>query len=79
MALVSFLFIWIMSILGIFLFGFLIGRCARKLPLVDGTLPWTLHWGEIIPSCDSDHGTRSKTPVARPWPQDPHQGDEASP
>jgi hypothetical protein len=32
------------SALGIF--GFLIGRCARKLPMIDNHLPWTMHMGQ---------------------------------
>ena len=31
-------FLWIMSLLGTFVFGFLFGRCARKLPVLDETL-----------------------------------------
>ncbi len=34
----------------IFIFGFWIGRCARKLPLVDDNLPWTIH-REQAPRC----------------------------
>ena len=33
------------SILG--LFGFFVGRCARKLPMIDNHLPWALHRGQI--------------------------------
>jgi hypothetical protein len=29
------------------LFGFFVGRCARKLPLIDNHLPWTIHRGQI--------------------------------
>lgn len=29
------------------LFGFWIGRCARKLPIVDDKLPWTVHRNQI--------------------------------
>ena len=25
------------------LFGFFVGRCARRLPVIDDNLPWTLH------------------------------------
>ena len=31
------------------LFGFFVGRCARKLPVIDSHLPWTLHRAEIQP------------------------------
>jgi hypothetical protein len=29
------------------LFGFFVGRCARKLPIIDERLPWTMHRGQI--------------------------------
>ena len=28
------------------LLGFLMGRCARKLPIIDNNLPWTMRRGE---------------------------------
>jgi hypothetical protein len=28
-------------------FGFFVGRCARKLPILDDNLPWTIHRGQI--------------------------------
>jgi hypothetical protein len=27
------------------LFGFFVGRCARKLPVIDDKLPWAMHRG----------------------------------
>lgn len=27
----------------VFLFGFWVGRCAGKLPVIDNNLPWTMH------------------------------------
>jgi hypothetical protein len=27
-------------------FGFFVGRCARRLPVLDDHLPWTLHRGQ---------------------------------
>lgn len=47
MFLAACVFLWVTSLLGVFLFGFLFGRCARKLPIIDETLPWTLHWGQV--------------------------------
>lgn len=29
--------------LAMWLLGFLIGRCARKLPIIDNNLPWTMN------------------------------------
>lgn len=52
------------SILG--LFGFFVGRCARKLPLIDDHLPWAIHRGQIA------HTGMSTSADASParWPQD---------
>ncbi len=47
------------------LLGFWVGRCARKLPIVDGSLPWTFHRGQIPPPEDS---AGPGTGPAR-WPQ----------
>jgi hypothetical protein len=32
------------------LFGFFVGRCARKLPVIDDKLPWTMHRGQVVQS-----------------------------
>jgi hypothetical protein len=29
------------------LFGFFVGRCARKLPIIDDKLPWTMHRSQM--------------------------------
>jgi len=62
------MFFWAVSLLGVFLFGFLFGRCARKLPIVDDTLPWTLHWGEIAESCECDTAVHGQAQPRRSWP-----------
>lgn len=28
------------------LFGFFVGRCGRKLPILDNNLPWAVHRGQ---------------------------------
>jgi hypothetical protein len=52
------------SILG--LFGFFVGRCARKLPIIDDHLPWALHRGQIP---HTDQNSRP-TPTPARWPRD---------
>lgn len=38
----------------LFIFGFFVGRCARKMPILDYYLPWTLHRGQVGPAhCDT--------------------------
>jgi hypothetical protein len=44
----------------LFLFGFWTGRCARKLPIIDDNLPWTMHRGQ--PQHCFDHRHRSVRP-----------------
>ena len=44
---------------GLGLFGFLLGRCARKIPIVDNRMPWTMSAGEA-----QRHGEEGKSPSA---------------
>lgn len=67
-------FLWAISLLGIFVFGVLVGRCARKLPILDETLPWTLHWGQIERACEPNMAVSGRTAAEKPWPENPHQG-----
>lgn len=30
------------------LFGFFVGRCARKLPVIDNHVPWAIHRGQAL-------------------------------
>jgi hypothetical protein len=48
------------------LLGFWIGRCARKLPIIDGNLPWTLNRDQIqaAPEIPEESQARSLR-----WPQ----------
>ena len=78
MFLATCVFLWVTSLLGVFLFGFLFGRCARKLPIIDETLPWTLHWGQVVPECGRDAADSGQTQAGRKsFPSNPRQGDEA--
>ncbi len=39
-------------------FGFFVGRCARKIPILDEHLPRALHRGEVRPhDCQSCEGS----------------------
>lgn len=35
------------------LLGFWVGRCARRLPMIDDNLPWTLHRSQV-PAADAN-------------------------
>ena len=36
------------SSLGLGFFGFFLGRCARKIPIIDDKLPWAIHRGQAL-------------------------------
>jgi hypothetical protein len=45
---VIYILIWIGCSLALSLFSFLLGRCARRLPLIDDCmLPWVMHRDSI--------------------------------
>jgi hypothetical protein len=35
------------------IFSFWVGRCSRKLPIIDDNLPWTMNWVQF-PRCSAD-------------------------
>jgi hypothetical protein len=39
-------------------FGFWVGRCARKLPIIDNNLPWTLHRDQIPSTAGTQNESR---------------------
>jgi len=43
-------FVLVASSFTLGLFGFFVGRCARKMPVIDDNLPWTLHRGQVVQS-----------------------------
>jgi hypothetical protein len=49
------------------LFGFFVGRCARKLPIIDDKLPWTMHRSYIRQNADNEAPT-SPQPGPGCWP-----------
>jgi hypothetical protein len=64
--------LWLACSFTLCVFGFFAGRCARKLPILDNNLPWTLHRSQLPPEdCHARH-----KPAAGPahWPQDSLQG-----
>jgi hypothetical protein len=66
MFMVMYTTLWLLSSQGLFLLGFLTGRAARKLPIIDRTLPWTLHWGEILPSTEQGRAKPDDDSDAQP-------------
>lgn len=61
--------LWLLSALALLVFGFLAGRFARKLPVIDDALPWTLHRGEILPSRAHTEESSAHFSGAPTWPR----------
>ena len=68
MFIVLYTILWFLATLCIFIFGFLVGRFARKIPLIDDAVPWTLHWGSIQPNDARRQIAREQIPQAPFWP-----------
>jgi len=49
------------------LLGFWVGRCARKLPIIDNNLPWTLHRSQIPAAAEED--PVKSGPSSDRWPR----------
>jgi hypothetical protein len=47
-------------------FGFFVGRCARKLPIIDNGLPWAISRGQIPPWRESPGEARPPEPARGP-------------
>lgn len=56
-------FLWLLASVGLFLLGFMTGRCARKFPVLDHVLPWTMHWLYTLQANESpsDPGKQTAT------------------
>jgi hypothetical protein len=46
------------------LFGFFVGRCARKLPIIDDKLPWTISRGQALIPAEESQSAQSQAS----WP-----------
>jgi hypothetical protein len=55
----------------LFIFGFWVGRCARKLPIIDQGLPWTMHRTQSH-NCPAECTESDTPPPEEPrWPDLP--------
>jgi hypothetical protein len=55
--------------LALFLFSFWLGRCSRKLPVIDDHLPWTMSRDQA-PRCTAEcKATRVPPPNTPRWPE----------
>jgi hypothetical protein len=49
-------------------FGFFAGRCARRIPIVDDNLPWTIHRGQGCPPAEGNCITCRRMLDDTRWP-----------
>ena len=63
--------VWLACSLGLCFFGFFIGRCARKLPIIDSKLPWTLSRSQIMNACEPRRQICEYMRRKPSWPENP--------
>ena len=63
--------LWLACSVGLFLFGFFVGRCARKLPIIDSKLPWTLSRDQAMRSYEKGKPTCEHVLEKPSWPGNP--------
>lgn len=49
-------------------FSFWIGRCSRKLPIIDNNLPWTMHREQAVRCTARCEVGRTSPPNPPHWP-----------
>jgi hypothetical protein len=65
-------FLWLACSFGLCLFGFFVGRCARRLPIIDSRLPWTLSRGQIMRACEKEQEMSAHRQGKPSWPHNPY-------
>jgi hypothetical protein len=65
------IFLWLACSFCLFLFGFFVGRCARKLPIIDSRLPWTLSRDQVMCACEEEQEISEHTKGKPSWPENP--------
>jgi len=65
-------FLWLACSFSLCLFGFFVGRCARKLPIIDNGLPWILSRGQIMRACEKEQEASEHTQGKPSWPENPY-------
>jgi len=57
--------------LALSVFSFWLGRCSRKLPMIDDHLPWTMSRDQA-PRCTGDCRATRIPPNQPRWPENPY-------
>jgi hypothetical protein len=68
----SYTIIWLACSFGLCVFGFFLGRCARKLPIIDSRLPWTLSRDQVSCACQKEQEACKRMHDKPSWPGNPH-------
>ena len=63
--------IWLVCSFALCLFGFFVGRCARKLPIIDSRLPWTLSRDQIMHAREEQQQPCENISGKPRWPDTP--------
>jgi hypothetical protein len=63
--------LWVACSVGLCLFGFFVGRCARKLPIIDSKLPWTLSRDQVMRSYEEQRSACEHRQDKPSWPENP--------
>jgi hypothetical protein len=63
--------LWLACSVGLCLFGFFVGRCARKLPIIDSKLPWTLSRDQVMRSYGKETSACEHMLDKPSWPENP--------
>jgi hypothetical protein len=68
MIVIIYIILWLVYSFSLCLFSFWSGRCARKLPIIDDKLPWTMSRAQA-PRCTADCKMRNSALSDPPcWP-----------
>lgn len=68
MFIVTYTLIWLACSLTICLLSFFVGRCARKLPVIDDGLPWALHRSHVPYATKGSLHGQADRPTCPPGP-----------
>jgi hypothetical protein len=68
---VIFTILWLAIAIALGLFGFFLGRCARKLPIIDNKLPWTLSRDQASRAEQKSQQMCDNQPGKPHWPDNP--------
>lgn len=78
MFIVIYTVVWLACSFVLSLFSFLLGRCSRRLPVIDDGIPWVMHRSVIAYGTDKDETGTGLEQVRHPRQIHEHQEPGAS-